>query len=157
MNVSDWLVRGAVADKGGAGSKRAALAAVAELAARQAGADPALVLARLADREAEGSTGVGSGVALPHAQLPGLERMTAVFLRLDPPVPFDSVDGRPVDLLFALFAPEGEGAASAHLRALARVSRLLRRTELRKQLRAARSADAVYAILAEAPASTAAA
>lgn len=154
MDVSDWLARGAVGDKGGAGSKRTALAGLAELASRRTGVDAALVLERLAAREAEGSTGVGSGVALPHAQLPGLERMTAVFLRLDPAVAFDAVDGRPVDLLFALFAPEGDSAA--HLRALARISRLLRRAELREQLRAARSADAIYALLAGAPASTAA-
>lgn len=154
MDVSDWLARGAVADKGGVGSKRGALAAVADLAARRTGGDAAPILERLLEREAGGSTGVGSGVALPHAQLAGLERLTAVFLRLEPPVAFDAVDGRPVDLVFALFAPEGDGAG--HLRTLARVSRLLRRAELREQLRAARSADAVYAILAEAPATTAA-
>ncbi len=154
MDVQDWLARGAVADKGGVGSKRGALAAVAELAARRTGADPALVLERLAEREASASTGVGSGVALPHAQLPGLDRMTAVFLRLEQPVAFDAVDGRPVDLVFALFAPEGDSAT--HLRTLARIARLLRRADLREQLRAARSADAIYALLSEAPASTAA-
>ena len=154
MDVSDWLARGAVADRAGVGGKRAALVVVAELAARRTGNDAALVLERLLEREAEGSTGVGAGVALPHAQLPGLDRITAVFVRLEQPVAFDAVDGRPVDLLLALFGPEGD--SSAHLRTLARVSRLLRRAELREQLRAARSADAIYAILAEAPASTAA-
>ncbi len=154
MDVTDWLARGAVADKGGVATKRAALAAAADLAARRTGVDAALILERLLDREGEGSTGVGAGVAVPHAQLPELERMTAVFLRLEPPVAFNAVDGRPVDLLFALFAPEGD--SSGHLRTLARVSRLLRRAELREQLRAARSADAIYALLAEAPASSAA-
>ena len=154
MDISEWLARGAVADKGGVGSKRGALAAVAELAARRTGAEAPLILERLLEREAGGSTGVGAGVALPHAQLPGLTQTTAVFVRLDPPVAFDAVDGRPVDLVLALFAPEGD--VSAHLRTLARVSRLLRRAELREQLRAARSADAIYAILSEAPASTAA-
>lgn len=153
-DIHDWLARGAVADRASATSKRAALAVVAELAARRTGADATVVLDLLLEREGSGSTGVGSGVALPHAQPPGLDRMTAVFLRLEQPVAFDAVDGRPVDLLFALFAPEGD--SSGHLRALARVSRLLRGADLRSQLREARSADAIYALLARGPATTAA-
>jgi PTS system nitrogen regulatory IIA component len=77
-----------------------------------------------------------------------------VFLRLEAPVEFDSVDGQPVDLLFALLAPADAG--SEHLRALARVSRLLRSSELREQLRQARTVDALYALLAQ-PASPSAA
>lgn len=152
--TGDWLAHAAVADRASAASKRAALAVVAELAARRTGGDPTLALERLLEREAAGSTGVGSGVALPHAQLPGLDGLTAVVLRLGQPVAFDAVDGRPVDLLFALFAPEGD--SSAHLRALARVSRLLRGADLRRQLRAAGSVDAVQALLARGPTSTAA-
>ena len=154
MDVHDWLSRGAVCDRAGVRSKRAALAVVADLAARATGGEAATVLDRLLEREASGSTGVGSGVALPHAQLPGLERTVAVFVRLEQPVAFDAVDGRPVDLLFALFGPEDD--SSGHLRALARVSRLLRGADLRRQLRSARSADAVYALLARGPATTAA-
>ena len=147
MDIHDWLAPQGVADRTGAASKRAALAMLADIAARRTGAESSLVLERLDEREAQGSTGVGAGVALPHAQLPGLERMTAVFLRLEAPVAFDALDGRPVDLFFALFAPEGD--SSAHLRALARVSRQLRRPELREQLRAARSPDAIYALLGQ--------
>ncbi len=146
MDVSDWLARDGVGDKAGAGTKRAALAAVAELAARRFGLQAEVVLHALLEREAQGSTGVGHGVALPHAQLEGLDRMRAVFLRLETPVAFEALDGRPVDLLLALFAPSGD--SSAHLRALARASRLLRRPDVREQLRAARSADALYALLA---------
>jgi len=90
---------------------------------------------------------VGQGVALPHAHVKGVERLTAVFLRLEEPVGFDAVDGRPVDLIFALLAPAEAGAE--HLQALAKVSRLLRQRELREQLRQAQTPDAVYALLVQ--------
>ena len=96
------------------------------------------------EREALGSTGLGGGVAAPHARLAGLDRVVGVFVRLDHPVAFDSVDDRPVDLLFGLFAPPESGAE--HLRALAAVSRLLRSSEMREQLRQARTTDAINAL-----------
>jgi PTS system nitrogen regulatory IIA component len=86
-------------------------------------------------------------VAVPHARLEGLSRMRGVFVRLDQPVEFESVDDPPGDVLFALFAPKNAGAE--HLRALARVSRSLRQGELREQLRKARTADAVHALLVQ--------
>jgi PTS system nitrogen regulatory IIA component len=101
----------------------------------------------LAEREAAGSTGVGHGVAIPHARLPGLKRLRGVFVRLETPVAFDAVDEAPVDLLFALFAPPE--ASGEHLRALARVSRGLRKADLREQLRHARGVDAIHALLAQ--------
>jgi PTS system nitrogen regulatory IIA component len=151
MDIGDWLDRAAIAHRSSADSKRQALAAVAEIAARSFNrpGHPALkasdVFDALLEREAQGSTGVGRGVAIPHARLAGLDRMRAVFVRLDEPVGFDAVDDQPVDLLFALFAPEG--ASSDHLRALARASRLLRSEQMREQLRQARSADAIHALL----------
>ncbi len=156
MDIGDWLDRSAIAYRSSADSKRQALAAVAEIAARsfaRPGSPPpkgSEVLDALVEREAQGSTGVGRGVAIPHARLPGLDRMKAVFVRLESPVGFDAVDDQPVDILFALFAPESvgpESTGSEHLRALARVSRLLRSEEMRQQLRLARSADAILAIL----------
>ena len=150
MNIGDWLDRSAIAPRINAAGKRQALAAVAELAAKSFGTelgDADTVLDALLDREQEGSTGVGHGVAVPHARMAKLSRMRGVFVRLDPPIEFDSVDEQPVDLMFALFAPSEAG--SEHLRALARVSRLLRKTELREQLRQARSADAIYALLVQ--------
>ncbi|MBE7217716.1 MAG: PTS sugar transporter subunit IIA [Caulobacteraceae bacterium] len=146
MDIGDLLDPGAVVERAG-GAKRQALSAVAEVAARQFGGDAAAILALLSEREAQGSTGVGAGVALPHAELPGLERMRAVFLRLEEAAPFEAVDDQPVDLVFALFAPPGAGAD--HLRALARASRLLRRREIREQLRKARSPAAMHAVLAQ--------
>ena len=107
------------------------------------------------ERERLGSTGVGNGVALPHARIAGMDRVVAGFARLAEPMEFDAVDGRPVDLVAFLLAPEDAGGA--HLRALARASRLLRRAELRQRLRAAPDAQALYAILQDDRAATAAA
>ena len=115
------------------------------MAARSFGLKPAEVLDALLEREALGSTGVGYGVAVPHARLKGLDRLRGVFVRLETPVPFDAVDDRPVDLIFALFAPPDAGAE--HLRALARVSRILRQADLREQLPHAHGADAIHALL----------
>ena len=154
MLIEDLLDRRAVTPKVCAASKRQALSLVAESAARRFGLDGAEVLEALLAREQAGSTGVGYGVAVPHARLPGLDRIRGVFVRLEAPVDFDSVDGQPVDLLFALLAPADAG--SEHLRALARVSRLLRQSQLREQLRQARTVDALYALLAQ-PASPSAA
>ena len=145
MDIGSLLSRSGVAARVSAHSKRQALAAAAEIGARTCGLHAEEVLGALMEREQAGSTGVGGGVALPHAHLPGLKRMAAVFLRLEEPVAFDAVDNRPVDLVFALFAPEDAGAE--HLQALAKVSRLLRQNDLREQLRKAQTADAVYALL----------
>ena len=147
MNIGELLDRSAISVRVSAGNKKKVLAVIAEIAARNFGLDAGDVLDALSEREAAGSTGVGYGVAVPHARLEGLERMRGVFVRVEQPVEFGSVDDQPVDLLFALFAPKNAGAE--HLRALARVSRLLRQGELREQLRKARSADAVHALLVQ--------
>jgi len=105
------------------------------------------IVAAAMERERLGSTGVGNGVALPHARIDGLEHVIAGFARLSDPMEFDSVDGRPVDLVAFLLAPSD--AAGAHLRALARVSRKLRREENRSRLRSAPDALSVFTILAD--------
>jgi PTS system nitrogen regulatory IIA component len=147
MDINEWLDPGCVAHRLGADSKRQALAVIADLAGPAFAMPASDVLDALLAREAHGSTGVGAGVGLPHARLKGLSRMRAVFLRLEQPVAFDAVDDRPVDLLFALFAPED--ANTEHLRALARVSRLLRSADMRRQLRQARTPDILHALLAQ--------
>jgi PTS system nitrogen regulatory IIA component len=147
MNIGELLDRSAISTRVSAANKKKALAVIAEIAARNFGLEAGEVQDALIEREAAGSTGVGYGVAVPHARLNGLERMRGVFVRLEQPVEFDSVDDQPVDLMFALFAPRNAGAE--HLRALARVSRLLRQSELREQLRQARTADAVHALLVQ--------
>lgn len=144
MDISDLLSADSIILRGGASSKRQALQAVAEAASVALGLDEAKVLEALLEREALGSTGLGSGVAVPHARVEGLEQVSALFVRLDTPVAYESLDDRPVDLLFALFAPLNAGAE--HLRALAAVSRAMRSPELREQLRQARTVDAVSAL-----------
>jgi len=123
------------------------IAAAAKLADR-------LVLDALMQRESLGSTGVGQGVAIPHARIPGLERPIGLFARLQKPVVFEAIDEEPVDLVFVLLAPEGAGAD--HLKALARVARLLRSPKVIAQLRAARDRSALYALLTDAASSNAA-
>jgi PTS system nitrogen regulatory IIA component len=145
MNIGDLVERGAIAPRVTAAGKRQAMTVVAEIAARSFGLKPGEVLAALLEREAAGSTGVGYGVAVPHARLAGLSRLRGVFVRLAEPVPFDAVDDRPVDLIFALFAPAD--AHGEHLRALARVSRILRQADLREQLRKSSGVDAILALL----------
>ncbi|MBA4804507.1 MAG: PTS sugar transporter subunit IIA [Brevundimonas sp.] len=155
MDIGELLAEDGVVLRSGASSKRQALHVVADAAAEALGLPVERVLEALLEREALGSTGLGAGVAVPHARIEGLDRVTAVFVRLDTPVAYGSVDDRPVDLLFALFAPPREGAE--HLRALAAVSRALRSPEMREQLRQARTADAIRALFVrdQAPATAA--
>ena len=148
MDVSTLLPRSAVSARVSVNSKRQALTVAAEVAARSAGLPSAVVTSAILEREATGSTGVGDGVALPHARIPGLERLHAVFVRLDAPVPFDALDGQPVDLVLVLLVP-AEASGAEHIQALARVARLLRQPELRRQLRKAQSADAIHALLVQ--------
>ena len=97
-------------------------------------------------REKLGSTGVGNGIAIPHGKLPKLEKLFGLFARLDRPIDFEALDGQPVDLIFLLLAPEAAGAD--HLKALARVARLLRDADVVRKLRDSRDAEALYAVLA---------
>lgn len=144
MDIVELLTQDAVVLRGGVSSKRQALHALADAAAVVFGLPADRVMESLLEREALGSTGLGGGVAVPHARIEGLSRVCGVFMRLDAPVAYDAVDDRPVDLFFALFAPPRDGAE--HLRALAAVSRFLRSGERREQLRAAQSADEVLAL-----------
>ena len=144
MDIGELLADGGVVLRSGASSKRQALHTVAEVAAQSLGMPENRILEALLEREALGATGLGSGVAVPHARLEGIEQVTAVFVRLDTPVAYGALDDRPVDLLFALFAPPRDGAD--HLRALAAVSRALRSPVMREQLRQARTPDAIRAL-----------
>jgi PTS system nitrogen regulatory IIA component len=154
MDIADLLAEDGVVLRGGASSKRQALHLVAEAAAHALGLPEARLMEALLEREALGATGLGSGVAVPHARLPALKRVTAVFVRLDTPVAYGAVDDQPVDLLFALFAPPRDGAE--HLRALAAISRALRSAEMRQRLRQARTPDAIRALFVKEAAPTAA-
>jgi PTS system nitrogen regulatory IIA component len=130
-----------------ASGKKALLADLAAKAAQLYKLDERRLFDRLLERERLGSTGIGGGIAIPHGRMPGLAKPVGLFARLGHPVDFDSIDERPVDSVFLLLAPEGAGAD--HLKALARVSRLLRDRSLVDKLRATENADALYALLVE--------
>jgi len=145
MALTDLIPQGGVLADVSATSRKQALHALSELAQRTLNVPARPVLDAVTERERLGSTGVGDGVAIPHARTDLVDRVCGVFIRLKHPVDFESVDGRPADLLFLLLAPEEAGAE--HLKALAQVSRLFRRPEMRRALRAAPDADAISAIL----------
>ena len=126
--------------------KKQALQEIAAKAAVLTGQSEKAILEILLQREKLGSTGVGNGVAIPHGKLAKLGNVFGLFARLERPVDFEALDGQPVDLIFLLLAPEGAGAD--HLKALARVARLLRDPEVAQKLRNSHDADALYAVLA---------
>ena len=130
-----------------ASGKKALLAELASRAASMFKLDERRLFDRLLERERLGSTGIGGGIAIPHGRMSTLAQPRGLFARLAHPVDFDSIDERPVDIVFLLVAPEGAGAD--HLKALARVSRLLRDRALVEKLRATESADALYALMVE--------
>ena len=137
-----------------AASKKQVLQEMAHKAANLTRLPERRIFETLTEREKLGSTGMGQGIAIPHGRVPGIEKMTGLFAQLDHPVDFDSIDDQPVDLVFLLLAPEGAGAD--HLKALARVSRLLRNQAVCEKLRAAPQAATLYALLTEPSAAQAA-
>lgn len=132
-------------------SKKQALQELSERAAKLTGLSERAIFETLLERERLGSTGVGQGIAIPHGKLSEVDRLHGLFARLDTPIDFESVDDQPVDLIFLLLAPETAGAD--HLKALARISRLLRNPAVVEKLRASEDSSALYAILTE-PAAT---
>lgn len=148
MTLQDLVKPEAVRVVTAASSKKRLIHEVAELAESAYGLNAERAVECLLDREALGPTGVGQGVALPHARLAGLDRMRGAFLLLAKPVDFDAVDRQPVDIALALFAPESAGVE--HLKALALVSRTLRDPSLCAKLRANPSPGKLHTILTEA-------
>ena len=134
-------------------SKKQALQELAARASALTGQNERSVFEVLLQREKLGTTAVGYGVAIPHGKLPKLEKLFGLFARLERPVDFESLDGQPVSLIFLLLAPEGAGAD--HLKALARVARVLRDPDTARKLRESRDAEAIYAVL-EMPSASAA-
>jgi len=145
IELSDLLSPGAVVLDLKAGSKRQALRALAERSAAASGLEPAPVLEALLEREKLGTTGIGDGLAIPHAKLEGLDHMVGVFARLETPIGFDALDDEPVDLVFLLLAPTT--AAADHLKALARVARVFRDSELCAALRQAANPGTAFELL----------
>lgn len=154
MEIADLLSPQAVISNLRATSKKQALQDLARRAAEVTGVNERAIFDVLLERERLGTTGVGNGIAIPHGKLPALDQLYGVFARLERPIPFDSIDEQPVDLIFLLLAPESAGAD--HLKALARVSRLLRDKNVCEKLRGTDNAEALFALLTESPASRAA-
>jgi len=154
MTLSDLVAPNAIIPALKVNGKKQALQELALRAAELTGENDRTILDVLIQREKLGSTAVGNGVAIPHGKLPQLKRLFGLFARLERPIDFGALDGQPVDLCFLLLAPEWAGAD--HLKALARIARLLRDPEIARTLRESRDADALYAVLALPPASSAA-
>ena len=140
--ISDGAVSAGVTLAG----KKPLLAHLAQAAAREYGLDAQDVLERLTERERLGSTGFGSGIAIPHGKITGLNQIVALFVHLAHPIDFNAIDDMPVDLIFCLLSPPDAGAD--HLKALALVSRWLRDPSFVAKLRGAGSSDAAMAVIA---------
>ena len=147
MNISDVLAPDAVIAALKVNGKKQLLQELAARAAQLTGIPERKIFESLNERERLGSTGVGQGIAIPHSRVADLKGIVGVFARLESPIDYNAVDKQPVDLVFMLLAPEGAGAD--HLKALARVSRLLRNQQACEKLRAATKPEAIYAILTE--------
>ena len=128
-----------------ASTKKALFSQLAVAGARMTGLDSKIIAAALTDREKTGSTGFGGGIAIPHGKVTGLGRIHGYFARLGSPLQYNAVDLMPVDLVVMLLSPPDAGAD--HLKALARISRMLRDKQAIAKLRGARSKDALYALL----------
>lgn len=145
MALNDIVALNAVIPALKVNGKKQAIQEIAARAAELSGLSERTIFESLLQREKLGSTGIGHGIAIPHGKLPKLDRLFGLFARLERPIDFESLDGQQVDLIFLLLAPEGAGAD--HLKALARVARLLRDPDIANKLRESRDADAIYAVL----------
>ncbi len=154
MNLIDIIPPEGILYSLRASNKKHALTEMASLAEGFTGIPLRRILDQLLEREHLGSTGIGNGVAIPHAKLPETDRLWGFFARLDTPIDFEAIDEQPVDLIFLLLTPGAAGAE--HLKALARISRLLRNQSTCEKLRGALDASALYAVLTEPLAATAA-
>jgi PTS system nitrogen regulatory IIA component len=147
MEISDLLAPEAVIASLNAQSKKQLLQEMSERASTITGIPERRIFETLIERERLGSTGMGQGIAIPHGRLAGLPKIVGLFARLETPIAYEAVDDQPVDLVFLLLAPEDAGAD--HLKALARVSRLLRNKQTCEKLRAASKREVLYSLLTE--------
>lgn len=145
MELADILTEDSVLVRGDISNKSDVLVELSRQAAKRTGFAAEDIFRALDEREALGSTGLGNGIAVPHGKFAGLKTVVAVFLKLDKPVDFDSVDDQPVDIVMALLAPMGAGAD--HLKALARVARILRTDAVADALRHNSNPAKLYEIL----------
>lgn len=154
MTLEDIIDAQSVLASVKAPNKKQLLQDLAQALAKRVGTDHRSIFETLLTREKLGSTGIGQGIAIPHGKMSSLTRVHGLFAKLAQPIEFDSVDGQPVDLVFVLLAPDHAGAD--HLKALARISRMLRDPAVVAKLRGTETAEGLYAILTE-PTATASA
>lgn len=154
MEIADILTPPGVIANLRAANKRQALQELAKRAGQLTGKHERTIFEVLLERERLGTTGIGHGTAIPHGRMPDLLQLHALFARLEKPIDFEAIDGQPVDLIFLLLTPATSGAD--HLKALARISRLLRDKTICEKLRGTDRADALYALLTDRAASHAA-
>lgn len=146
MTLTDLIAPAAIIPALKVNGKKQALQELATRAAELTGQSEKAIFEILLQREKLGSTAVGNGIAIPHGKMPKLGRLFGLFARLERPIDFEALDSQPVDLIFLLLAPEAAGAD--HLKALARVARLLRDQDVARKLRESSGTDALYAVLA---------
>ena len=146
VHFEDILTASALSSGVSVNSKKQLFQKLSDLAASAYGADSALVLERLTERERLGSTGFGGGIAIPHAKIEGLDQVRGIVMLLQEPIPFEAIDDQPVDVVFALLSPLDSGAE--HLKMLARVSRYLRSETHVVRMRGVGSDAALFALLA---------
>ncbi|MBQ8251307.1 MAG: PTS IIA-like nitrogen regulatory protein PtsN [Alphaproteobacteria bacterium] len=146
MKIVDILSKESVICDLSSDSKKRLLEDLAVLAEKGTGIDRRVILDALVERERLGTTGVGAGVALPHTRLIGIDKIFCAFVRTNP-VDFEAVDGKLVDLVFLLLVPEEAGAD--HLKALARLSRLLRDESVTEKLRKAKTNEDIYQVICD--------
>lgn len=147
MQIAELLAPDAVLSGLRATSKKQVLQELASRASKISGIQERTIFDTLLERERLGTTGVGNGVAIPHGKLSEISKLHGVFAKLENPINFDSIDEKPVDLVFLILAPEGAGAD--HLKALAKVSRMLRDENVCEKLRGSENSEALYALFAE--------
>jgi PTS system nitrogen regulatory IIA component len=145
MDLHDLLTPDGIIASLRATNKKDALQELAAIAAAKTGLDAREIFNTLLQRERLGSTGLGRGIAIPHVKLNALQEIVCLFARLEVPIEYESHDGQPVDLVFMLLAPED--ASGDHLKALARISRLVREPSILDDLRNASDAAALHSAL----------
>jgi PTS system nitrogen regulatory IIA component len=153
MPLNDLVASNAIIPALKVNNKKQVLQELAARAAMLSGQNERAIFDILMQREKLGSTAIGNGIAIPHGKMATLNRLFGLFARLDRPVDFEALDNQPVDLVFLLLAPEGAGAD--HLKALARIARLMRDPNVVHKLRASHDAESLYAVLAMPSASAA--
>ena len=154
MDLSDLISVQSVMPALKVNSKKQLLQLMAERAAQLTDLPERDIFDTILQREKLGSTGVGSGIAIPHGKLAGIDQITGVFARLENPVDFEALDDQPVDLVFLLLAPESAGAD--HLKALSRIARVLRNADTVSKVRGTSDAAVIHDFLSQAEASHAA-